>query len=196
MAYRRTLAWRYSVVLLTVTVARASRAQEVTITGGAMEPHLYHWTVLNRKSSPITSVEFPHYHADLFDPVPDGWTYEATAVVGQPDGGGDGHCVFTATARHYGIRLGESLEFAMRIAPAGAIAAPGTVVVGWADGTTVRVPGVEVPSRESWFRRNFPMVGLGGSFLLFVVVAHLWRKRKPERPTGVEESGGADPAPR
>jgi hypothetical protein len=195
MAYRRTLALRFFGVLLTVMIARASRAQEVTITGGATNPHEYLWTVVNHKSSPITSVEFPHYHADLFEPVPDEWTYEATAVVGQHSGGGIGHCIFKATARRYGILPGESLEFAMRIAPAGAVAAPGTVVVGWADGTTARVTGVEVPSKERWFRRNFPMVGLGGSFLLFVVVAHLWRKRKSaSRPIG-DESGGGDPTP-
>jgi hypothetical protein len=196
MRYRRTLALRCLGVSLTVMIARTSRAQEVTITGGAVDPHTYQWTVVNHKPSPITSVEFPHYHADLFDPVPDGWTYEATAVVGQHQGEGDGKCVFTATARRYGIGLDRSLEFAMRIAPAGAVAAPGTVVVGWADGTTARVPGVEVPSRESWFRHNFPAVGLGGSFLLFVLVAHLWRKRKPEPRSVGEEPGHADRTPR
>lgn len=195
MAHRRTLAVRYPVVLLIAMIARPSRAQDVTITGGALEAHAYRWTVANHKSSPITSVEFPHYHADLFDPVPDGWTYEATAVVGTGDRGGVGRCVFTAADGRHGIQPGESLEFSMRIAPAGAVAASGTAVVGWADGTTVRVPGVEVPSKEPWLRRNFPALGLACSFVLFVVVAHLLRKRKPERSAVAEGPGGAETPP-
>ena len=175
-------------ILLAVGIAGAS-AQDVTITGGVSEDrHTYQWTVTNHRANPITNranpitnVEFPHYNADLVVFVPNGWTTQATTgLVGRPQTNKGTPPRFIASVPDplNGIQRGKSASFGLRVAPSGAFPRKCAVTVTFADGTRLEVPGVECPGREPWLRRNFPVVGLGGCFVVFVAIRHLIRKRK------------------
>ena len=167
-------------ILLAVGIAGAS-AQDVTITGGVSEDrHTYDWTVTNQGTGPITRVEFPHYNADLVF-APSGWTTQATTgLVGRPvtSKGAPPRFIASASEPLNGILKGRSATFGLRVAPSGAFPRKCTVTVTFADGTRLEWPGVECPGGEPWLRRNFPVVGLGGCFVVFVAIRHLIRKRK------------------
>jgi len=167
-------------ILLAVGIAGAA-AQDVTITGGVSEDrHTYQWTVTNRRADPIIGVEFPHYNADLVF-APSGWTTQATTgLVGRPvtSKGAPPRFVASVPDPLNGIQRGKSASFGLRVAPSGAFPRKCAVTVTFADGIRQEVLGVECPGREPWLRRNFPVVGLGGCFVVFVAIRHLIRKRK------------------
>lgn len=160
----------------------------VEITGGADQSgQNYRWTIRNRGSSPIVSVEFPHYHADTFI-VPDGWdNSDCTNLARVGGGSGPGACRATPLAGEIGLRPNRTAEFGMRISRAGAIRRPGAVTVQFADGTRTVVDGVEVPSRATFGERYIMVIGMaviiGGAILI-----NLRRRRKQPAPTETDQT--------
>src|SRR5262249_15330008 len=64
------------------SVRAQTKPPQVSIEGGRdATGQNYKWTVQNKSSVPITSVRFPHYHADIFV-TPPGWTQHCTAMSG------------------------------------------------------------------------------------------------------------------
>ena len=147
---------------------------KATVRGGSDDSgHRYLWTVTNQHSSPIVSVEFPHYHADLFI-VPAGWSDEGTThIVGR--GGGDmvGVCKATVTSPNQGLAARGEATFDMRIAGAGAHIGVGSVHIEFADGTSVDISGVEIPVPEPRLARYARLAGFALLFGLFLLWASM-----------------------
>jgi len=182
---RRRRAVFVIIALSTAVLAELSSAvaqapvPQVSITGGA-DPsgHQYRWTVTNRASSPVVLVEFPHTQADLFL-APAGWKIRNTNLINVGVKSDSGVCRATVESSADGIDFGESAEFSMRIAPAGALRGVGNVRVRWADGTESWISGVELPIRPPRGETFTSLIALGAIFLGFVAVAAWRRKRRP-----------------
>ncbi len=158
----------------------AARAREpiVTITGGVDETQNYKWTVTNHHSSPIVYIQFPHFHADMFQ-TPVGWNQKCTYLVnvGVPDV--PGTCTASVDAPRKGIQTGRSAQFDMRISTGGAQRRPGKVTVRFADGSATIVSGVELPTRSSTSERLVALVGLGLVFGILLLTRWRRRRKKP-----------------
>jgi hypothetical protein len=177
-----------AVCIAVLSAVSQTAGADVTVTGGTTDGQLYEWTVKNRLGVGIQAVEFPYYDADQLNP-PDGWTAEAsTGLIGQY-GGGAGIATFTASMPRFAIRPRESRSFSLRVAPSGAYRGTGDVTVVLVDGTRRTIAGVPCPQQEPWFRRNFPAVGLGATFVLFVLIAQIARRR---RTLPASDGDGAD----
>ena len=133
----------------------AAQEPKVTITGGADKTaHNYEWTITNKYTSPIVSVEFPHHHADIFKP-PTGWTSEKVR----------GKFIAKANSPSARIFFNRPTKFTMRISAAEAIRGTGTVKIKFADGSELDVDGVELPRKSSVFER------FGGIIVLVLIIA-------------------------
>ncbi len=150
-------------------------AQGVEIRGGRdpENDHFYRYVVINRDTSPVVAVDFPHFRADLFVP-PDKWALEVTernALEWR-----SGRCIATAPSSTEAIAPGRQSEFTLRIGPRGARVGTGTAVVTLVDGRTFRIR-VECSVGESFLERYAALVGmilaLGVFFLL-----RFWRLRR------------------
>jgi hypothetical protein len=173
------------IVWLVMAFAFPARGEEgrgslpVQVEGGPdASGHLYTWTVTNRGSSAITAVEFPAWNADLFQPPP-GWS----ADLGDADRDGalkarPGWFLAFADTPYDGIVPGGSDTFSMRIRPRGARRGAGTVIIHFADGTQVEVPGVMVPMAESLGDKYVSLVGLGAIFVIAVAIQAIRSRHK------------------
>lgn len=147
----------------------------------------YVWVVENHGRRPIVSLRIPHYRGNvLFSPP--GWNYEITNQVGL--GMKDEPGVITAKAAKPkdAIRQGRPATF--RLSFGVNHTAPGkvTATVGFADGTTLDVPGVLVPWPVPWLRRQALLLSFGAVFVVFVLL-QIRRGRQAPRP----ECANADP---
>ena len=159
------------------------------ITGGAdASGHTYTWQVQNGGASPIVEVRIPHYRAGLFFPPP-GWSNDCTALVHVGAKDEPGVCTARATAPADGIAPGRSAVFSMQIASAGAKRGPGEVTVRFADGSEIRVAGVELPQQEGLGDKYVSLIALGGVFAIFVIAQSI-RSRRP-RASRADEGQGA-----
>ncbi|HRR84888.1 MAG TPA: hypothetical protein P5316_07745 [Phycisphaerae bacterium] len=180
--------------LLVVTDAAPSFAdsaqsadQLVEIRGGADETRQnYEWTVINKHSLAIVEVEFPHYHADLFQIIPPaGWEQECTYLVnvGVPDR--PGVCIARRKPPNPGIPPGGQHLFAMRLTAKGALVGKGKVTIKFADDRTVIVPGVTLPVPPPPSFKLLPLLGAAIIFGLWVLVRTVReRRRKGQRTEG------------
>lgn len=154
--------------------------EHVTITGGAdVTGQNYTWTVTHDHSSPIVSIEFPHYMADWFG-TPEGWTQELTGFLAAK--GESGVC---RAESDEGLPAGVRGVFRLRVGPRGTPRGEGDVVVLFADGTRELVRA-EVPVRESFLAQHTALVGLGVIFGLLLLI-HWLRRRRKELATPAEE---------
>jgi hypothetical protein len=163
----------------------------VEIKGGADETrHNYEWTVTNRHTSPITRIEFPHYHADAFV-VPSGWSTEGTTFlvnVGVADK--PGICVATVMPSHTGIPEGGRQEFRMRITASGALVGEGKVRIKFKDDSTTVVPGVVLPVPPPYDFKYLPLVGAALIFGLWVIIRTIReRRRRASQADGGQDAG-------
>jgi hypothetical protein len=159
-----------AIVLLARSAAALAQPQ-VTITGGADQSgQNYAWTVTHDYDSPMVSVEFPHYMADLCT-GPDGWTMRLTGFLGAK--GRRGVCSAESTE---GLPRGVPLAFKLRVGPRGTPRGEGDVVVRFSDGTEVKVRA-QVPVKPSFVAGHLSLIGLGGVFLLLVLIS-LRRRNK------------------
>ncbi len=164
--------------MLTLCCIPAAASAQVTITGGLNRAERqYVWTVSNNGNQPVVSVQIPHYRGNIFE-APEGWEFEITnkAEVGMKNEPG------LVTARATGglaIRPGQSAEFRLRFAP-GNLTAPADRVatVTLIDGSTLSIPGVEVPWPIPWLTRYGQLVVFGAIFLGFLIIQALRNRRK------------------
>lgn len=179
-------------IVATAFVPRSVAAEDsrVSIKGGIDpdEPsgHNYVWTVTNRHSSPIVSVEFPHYRADMFL-APDGWKTECTYLVNVGVPLKPGTCTAKMDPEQGGLFRGASATFRMRVAPEGAPIGKGTVLVRFADGTQAAVEGVTLPRAPDESGKHAPLIALVVLFVVVVVVRE-WRQRKNKSPASDDKS--------
>jgi len=149
----------------------------VTITGGLQEDGSYRWVVTNHSPSQVVSVEFPHYQADMFYPAP-GWKSKSTYLVnvGVPDL--PGNCRAWVESPRNGIPQKGNATFGMRVRQLEASKGVGVVKVGFADGTTTEVAGVEVPTTPGFIERFGVLIVFGVFFALVVIIAARRRRKK------------------
>ena len=161
-------------LVLAGAAAAADERDKVTIEGGPDHSgHNYQFRVTNHHISPIVSLEFPHYRADLFT-VPEDWSTEGTTnAMGTGDPNAPGVCRATALSAGRGIAPGDTAGFGIRVRSAGAWRGTATVKVGFADETVAEVSGVPLPQSEPVASRGTRLIGylvLGVLFLVVVVV--------------------------
>jgi len=190
----RAAGWLSLLALAGPRVLAADEPQ-VSISGGVDQTNrqFYRWTIVNRYTSPLVSVEFPQYHGDLFTP-PDGWSqkWKNKASVG---GGEDapGWVRTAAKGPAQGIQPGGTVTFQLRVSHAGALTRPGSVKVRFADGSEVVLKGVQVPSSQTFFEQNIMVFGMAVLFVI-AVVWHLRNRRKSaaaaQAPPGTPHAEG------
>jgi hypothetical protein len=118
---------------------------------------------------------------DLFT-VPEGWAGELTEPVGKT--GRSGKLIADASAPSRGIAQGRSLDFGLKIGPAGTPRGEGDVVVRFADGTEILVRA-EVPVREGLGNRYMSLIGLGLIFGVFLLI-RVWKAKKRKARSSAE----------
>ncbi len=109
---------------------------------------MYTYRVTNRSDSPIVLFQIPHYGGDLFL-VPNGWRGEGTNLVGQHQADAPGECVARPEEKMPGLAPGETMQFQLRVPNPSTPTDKASSTVGFADGTTIEVPGVAVPVAPS-----------------------------------------------
>jgi hypothetical protein len=166
---------------LSVCLLASARADDrVAITGGSDgSGQNYQWTIVNQHSSPIISVEFPHYQADTFF-TPPGWKQECTHLAIANSENLPGVCRGWADGSTQEIGPGQRGTFGMRLARISAQKGSGTVTVKFADGSTAQVPGVVLPVLPSVWERFLVPIAMGGLFLAAFLI-HARRKRRADR---------------
>jgi hypothetical protein len=169
-----------AVAALSACLLPPARGQErVQISGGNDgSGQNYQWTVVNRHTSPIVAIEFPHYQADTFI-TPDGWQQKCThlAVIGSENRPGE--CRGFVESPERGIAPGSSGAFGMRLARISAQKGRRAVNVTFADGSTVQVAGVVLPVPPSVWDQYLVPIAMGLLFLL-AFLFHWRRKRRGE----------------
>lgn len=166
------------VFLAALTLGASAEEPRVEISGG-VDPsgQNYEWTVTNRGDSPIVSVTFPHYNADLFSPPP-GWHREETHLRHVGSTPAPGICRgYVEGATQSGIVPNGSASFSMRLNADGAPKGRGVVEIRFKDGRTISVRGVELPVAPTLFGQYGTMFALAAAFAIFVLV-QVRRKKK------------------
>lgn len=136
------------------------------------------WQITNNGRKPIVWFEASHYLGKLVDP-PEGWAQtKLTANIGLGEKAAVGVVRCEAKTSSDAIRPGQKKAIGLRLDRRGGYCEPGEVTVGFADGSTAVLRGVLCPAKEPFLRNNYPVIGLGvmfGLFLLYKVA----RSRKP-----------------
>ncbi len=166
-----------------------SNKQKVTITGG-IDPSgkLYNWTITNNYSKRIVFVSFPHYSASTFT-APFGWEVDCENLLNVGVANPQGDCEATAMDLSAGIPRSGSSKFEMQV-PRAVARRPGKVLIRFADDTEYVVAGVELPQKESVGERYVPMIGMGGIFAIFLLVA--WMRSRGKKSEEDPDSNVAD----
>jgi hypothetical protein len=167
--------------------ARAQDASaEVTIEGRIPEDNSqeFEWLVTNRSSTPITRFKTQHFLGTVVVP-PEGWVESAmTGNISRQQKRENGILEFTAGPGNPGIPPGREQAFRTRIHHTWSrYVVPRTVEVDFAGGRTVQVSGVLCPAKSPFLRENYPVVGLGAMFAIFLVVQAIRRRRRGRAET-------------
>ena len=172
-----------------LAVAGRAETPRVVIEGGAdATGHTYNWVVTNSHTSAVTYIEFPHYRANLFF-APDAWITESTSLVNVGVKDSPGVCTAEVKSAADGIAPGRSAKFTMQVAAAGAKRGRGEVLARFADGSSIRVAGVELPVRESVGDRYIPLMGMGTVVVVLLAVrAARGRRRAAHQASAGEGS--------
>ena len=167
-----------AVVVLAGLLPAVAAAAQVKIEGGLnKEDRLYVWTVTNLGSTPITSFEIPHYRGLIFTPPP-GWEFEMTNKHGPDAKAEPGTIKARATGGAF-IASHRSAVFTLSFIIENYTApGPGTAIVGFLDGTTEKVPGVQIPWRIPWVQRYAILLELSGFFGVFLLVQAIRGRRR------------------
>lgn len=165
---------------LVVSAAAHGADGTVEIVGGGDDTLAnYQWTVTNRADAPIEWVRFPCAHYHLFN-APEGWTAGTGADGEQPLG-------YASAAGEVDVLApGRSLTFTARVDRNRTIRGEGTAYVGFADGTSIAISGVELAIEPSAGDQYLPLLGLGVIFAVFLVFQSL---RKRSGRSEVKSSG-------
>lgn len=173
LRFRTTLA---ALGLLLLCAPASGEEQLATITGGQQDDGSYRWVVTNQSSTPIVSLEFPHYQADMFY-APPGWKSKSTFLVnvGVPDR--PGTCRTWVDSPAEGIPRRGNVSLGMRVRQLEAGKGVGVVKVGFADGTMIDINDVEVPTTPGLIER-FGVLFVFAIFFGLVVLIAARRRRK------------------
>ncbi|UCF34093.1 MAG: hypothetical protein JSV78_02060 [Phycisphaerales bacterium] len=187
-AKRRIGSW-FALALVAMFISPVAAGQpKVTVEGGSdASGHNYAWTITNHHNVPITRISFPHFGADVMR-GPDGWQSSCTNAVRVGVSDPTGVCTAMVEGVHGGIKPRSSGKFTLRVARPDAKASAGEMEIIFADRSTYVVSGVELPHAEPLGDKYMPLMGLGGIFLIFLLVSALrhWAK-KDQRPATTEE---------
>ncbi len=168
-------------LLAALPAAGQPAGPKVTIKGGVKpDGSGYEWLVTNKSDSPVVSIEFPHYHADLFF-APDNWKRQSTNLVGIGDPDKPGTCTATVDHPGQGIAKYGTAQFGVRLCPAGARIGTGEVRVSFADGSTFTVGGVQLPVATPAIEGYSGMLGFLIVAVLIVAFEVLRRRRAARR---------------
>ena len=168
---------------LATSAGLAAGPPKATMIGGAdASGRNYSWTVTNEHSSPIVYVEFPFDKVLLFL-APQGWETDCDRHTGTAFEHGAETCAARTPSPASGIAHGATEEFEMRLYRSGARRGPGTVLIRFADGSEVRVGGVELPRRKGLGDRYVALFALGAAFAVWGVVRAVRRLRTSATPT-------------
>jgi hypothetical protein len=166
----------------------------VTITGGLQpDGSFYRWEISNRSSSPVVSIEFPHYQADQFIPPP-GWRSKSTFLVNVGVEDRPGTCRAFVDLPKDGIPRGGKASVSMRVRLLESRQGRGTVKVGLADGTTLEIANVEVPCTPGIFERFGVLITLAILLGLAALIASR-RRRRQQAEVGHAADLPDDPSP-
>lgn len=182
------IAAHWSGLAMLLLAAEATASMEVTITGGAdITGQTYTWVVTNGSASPVVAVRIPQYRGS-WHRVPDGWSGEVEHPRGEA--GLAGTFIATADNQSAGIMTGASAEFQLGIVAEGTPQGFEEVEIEFADGTVALVRA-EVPIKEPVTDRNISLLGLGGIFILYLLVRAFKRREQPS--DGSPASATSDP---
>jgi hypothetical protein len=171
-------------ILLSLSALAVAEEPKVSITGGLRpDGSFYSWVVTNLSSSPVVSLEFPHYQADQFL-APPGWKSKSEYLVnvGVPDR--PGTCRAWVESPKDGIPRQGKVSVTMRVRLLEARQGRGVVKVGFADGTTLEIAGVEIPMPPGYFERFGVLITL----VILVGLAGLIAVRRQRRAKAREEA--------
>ncbi|NOX57878.1 MAG: hypothetical protein GXP29_03355 [Planctomycetes bacterium] len=175
-------------------VPARSHAQDIAIVGHRSPDNRfdYIWTVTNHSDKRITMLRVDHYFGKTVTP-PKGWV--RTEMTGNRAEGQrlvPGIIEFQAETPRKGIGRNQEREFRVNVdVEWRGLCSRRTVTVGFDDGTTMDIPDVLCPSKESWLKQNVSLVGLGVMFALFVLGRMLFRKKNPATESADDVAGDA-----
>ena len=165
------------VAFLTIASASATEAQDIVVTGARTgENHTYFtWTITNNGNQPITMFRAPYYRGRV-TALPEGWAQRPpTGLIGEGQKPNATVLELASSSRATGIQPGQTAEFQLwdpHTHRRGTLTRQ-AVCIELADGSDILVSGVRCPSQESYLRRNYPLIGLGAMFAIFLIVKAL-----------------------
>lgn len=169
------------IIAVGVIMPALARADDGVTVVGDVNPdnaRQFVWQITNNGRKPIVWFEASHYLGKLVDP-PDGWAQtKLTANIGLGEKAAVGVVRCEAKTPYDAIRPGQSKAIGLRLDRRGGYCEPDDVTVGFADGSTMVIGGVLCPAKEPFLRNNYPVIGLGVMFGLFLVYKVL-RGKKP-----------------
>lgn len=159
----------------------AAPAADVRIDGHSApdNPLEFEWTIDNGAPQPIVRVQFHHFLGkDVFPPA--GWVKsKMTGNIGINQKRELGVLEFSAEKKSGGIHSGGTQNFRVRLDTTWTrYVTPQTVEVEFADGKKAEIHGVFSPAQAPFLRDNYPVVGLGSIFIIFIIASAARRKRR------------------
>ena len=171
----RTACYVLVITFSTITAASATETQGIVVTGARTgENHTYFtWTITNNGNQPIMMFRVPYYRGRV-TAVPEGWTQRPpTGPIGEDQKTDAPILELASVSRANAIQSGQTAEFQVWDPQKRGTLTRQAVCVELADGTDVLVCGVRCPARESFLQRNYPLVGLGAIFAVYLIVKAL-----------------------
>ena len=170
----------------------AAEEPGVTITGGLRpDGSFYEWEIVNNSSLPVVSLEFPHYAADLFTP-PKGWRSKSKFRELAGNEKDPWTCRAWVESPKDGIPPRGKVSVTMRVLMLESRPGRGVVKVGLADGKTLEIANVEIPSPPGYFERFGVLITLA---ILIGIVA-LIAARRQRRAKGRAGATASEESPR
>lgn len=139
------------------------------------------WIIRNNTMKSIDLVEVDHYEGtQLFKP-PDWVETHRTGKVGIGIKPEPGKIRIEAKTKDARIHPKEKLRFGLRLSHRGGYVAPGTVRIGFSDGTELVLKDVPCPARPPFWLKHFPLIGLSVMFAMFLAAEILLDRRRRRR---------------
>lgn len=167
----------------------AAQSGGVEIIGFSPNNVMMKWTVKNVSAGAVSRLEFPIGRVNRTDPPPEGWE------IKQFDRLKTGLLIYESTSAAHDIRRGESLEFVCTMDRSARDVKEGTVTAILRDGSSIQVPGVQLPVAHAfWEVYGLPLflAALLGMVVLFRLAR---RAREPARVTDASTPSPENPTP-
>jgi hypothetical protein len=168
-------------VLQGASPAPSADSAEVVVEGYSApdNPQEFEWMVENHGKVPIVRFRTQHFLGKLTVP-PHGWIRsKMTGNIGEHQVRETGILEFSVEKRPGGIFPNGRQAFRLRLDPTWTRALTrATVEVEFADGRIVEIPNVYCPAKAPFLRDNYPVVGLGSIFVIFIIAQAARNRRK------------------